>query len=126
MCKFCKLVASGEETIASSEHFVVLNEIAPVSPGHTLILSKRHADDAFALNAEEWADLGNALQTASAAIERVHFPDGYNLGANCGDAAGQTIFHFHLHLIPRYAGDVTQPDGGICTMFRNAPPRHRD
>lgn len=122
MCKFCELIQSGKEVLGETEHFVLLVEISPVSPGHLMIVSKRHATDVFALDTD-WADFGNAVAAAKAHIESEHSPDGYNLGINCGTHAGQTIFHFHCHVIPRYAENNQEPEGGVCKMFKNAPPR---
>jgi len=67
----------------------------------------------FDAGAEERIALFKALDAAKAIIEKDHRPDGYNIGINCGPAAGQTIFHLHIHLIPRYAGDVADPRGGV-------------
>ena len=67
----------------------------------------------FDANAEERTALFKALDAAKAIIEKDHGPDGYNIGINCDPAAGQTIFHLHVHLIPRYAGDVADPRGGV-------------
>lgn len=70
-------------------------------------------EDYFALNDIEKADLDNAIQLAKLLIEQEYTPDGYNIGMNCGVAAGQTVFHFHCHLIPRYIGDMDDPSGGV-------------
>lgn len=85
----------------------------PVSPGHSLIVPRRHVADWFEANEEERAELWNAVEAVSHVIEQRHQPDGYNVGFNCGRAAGQTVFHLHLHVIPRYEGDVEDPRGGV-------------
>ena len=85
----------------------------PVSPGHALLIPHRHIPTWFDANSKERTALLNALDTAKAIMEKDHRPDGYNSGINCGPAAGQTIFHLHVHLIPRYAGDVADPRGGV-------------
>jgi len=85
----------------------------PVSPGHALIVPKRHVADWFGATPEERAELWNAVESVRKVIEQHHQPDGYNVGFNCGRAAGQTVFHLHLHVIPRYDGDVEDPRGGV-------------
>jgi diadenosine tetraphosphate (Ap4A) HIT family hydrolase len=90
----------------------------PVSPGHALLIPFRHVPTWFDVNDEERLTLMRAVDAARAIIEKDHRPDGYNIGMNCGAAAGQTIFHLHVHLIPRYLGDAADPRGGV----RNAIP----
>jgi superfamily II DNA or RNA helicase/diadenosine tetraphosphate (Ap4A) HIT family hydrolase/HKD family nuclease len=85
----------------------------PVSPGHALIIPRRHVASWFEATDEERVELMAAVVDAQTAIERIHQPDGYNLGVNIGHAAGQTIFHLHVHVIPRYHGDVPVPRGGV-------------
>jgi len=85
----------------------------PVSPGHALLVARRHVADWFQATDEEQAELLTALSIAREAILRHHQPDGFNIGVNVGTAAGQTIFHLHVHLIPRYSGDVPDPRGGV-------------
>jgi diadenosine tetraphosphate (Ap4A) HIT family hydrolase len=92
----------------------------PVTPGHMLLIPRRHVADWFETTPEErqalfaLADEARALALrrlgAAPACRR---PDGFNLGVNVGEAAGQTVFHVHLHLIPRYLGDVPDPRGGV-------------
>ena len=84
-----------------------------MSPGHTLIVPRRHEPDFFALTAEEQAALVALVNPVRAALGEQFAPDAYNLGVNAGKAAGQTILHTHLHVIPRYAGDVAEPRGGV-------------
>lgn len=102
-----------ELQIGETECFFLIRDGFPVSPGHTLIISKELREDYFALNAIEKADLDNAIQLAKELIEREYTPDGYNIGMNCGVAAGQTVFHFHCHVMPRYIGDMDDPSGGV-------------
>lgn len=85
----------------------------PVTPGHALLIPRRHVASWFDASDAERAELLAAIGAARAAIERAHSPDGYNLGVNVGAAAGQTVFHLHVHVIPRYAGDVAEPRGGV-------------
>jgi superfamily II DNA or RNA helicase/HKD family nuclease/diadenosine tetraphosphate (Ap4A) HIT family hydrolase len=85
----------------------------PVSPGHALLSPRRHVSDWFDASPDEQAELVRAIETARTAIERDHRPDGYNVGMHLGRAAGQTVFHLHIHVIPRYAGDTPDPRGGV-------------
>jgi superfamily II DNA or RNA helicase/HKD family nuclease/diadenosine tetraphosphate (Ap4A) HIT family hydrolase len=85
----------------------------PVSQGHALIIPRRHVASWFEATDEERVELMAAVTYARAAIEHIHQPDGYNLGVNVGHAAGQTIFHLHVHVIPRYHRDVPSPRGGV-------------
>lgn len=88
-------------------------DASPLSPGHALIVPRRHEPDLFALTGEEQDALWRLLRGVRTRIQQSHHPDGYNVGVNVGAAGGQTIGHVHVHLIPRYAGDVEDPRGGI-------------
>jgi diadenosine tetraphosphate (Ap4A) HIT family hydrolase len=85
----------------------------PISPGHALLVPRRHIDTWFDASANERLGLFQGIDTARAAIRERHRPDGFNVGMNIGAAAGQTVPHLHLHVIPRYAGDVEDPRGGV-------------
>jgi diadenosine tetraphosphate (Ap4A) HIT family hydrolase len=85
----------------------------PVSPGHALLVPRRHVATWFDATAEEQAALMRALSAARDIAAERHRPDGYNVGINVGEAAGQTVFHLHIHLIPRYSGDVADARGGV-------------
>lgn len=89
----------------------------PASPGHLLIIPRRHVADFFATTVEERAAMLALADEARRWIEARYEPDGYNLGINVGEAAGQTIFHVHMHLIPRYRGDAPQPRGGVRAVI---------
>lgn len=102
-----------DKHIGQTEHFFLIRDGFPVSPGHTLIISKQLRKDYFELTQEEKIDLDGAIQLAKSLIEAESTPDGYNIGMNCGETAGQTVFHFHCHLIPRFAGDMENPRGGV-------------
>ncbi|TJZ63570.1 HIT family protein [Sphingobacterium olei] len=102
-----------DKHIGETEHFFLIRDGFAVSPGHTLIISKVLRVDYFELSLDEKADLDNAILLAKSLVEKEFTPDGYNIGMNCGEAAGQTVFHFHCHLIPRYAGDMENPRGGV-------------
>ena len=111
-CPFCK-VESEREIIASSPLSVAFFDGFPVSPGHALIIPKRHVSSFFDLSQEERQDLLSLADSVKQIVEERYHPDGYNIGVNVGEAAGQSIFHVHMHLIPRYQGDVPNPRGGV-------------
>lgn len=89
----------------------------PVSTGHALLIPRRHVAEWFDATTAEQLALIAALPIAKEAIQAHHNPDGYNIGINVGKAAGQTIFHLHVHVIPRYIGDDDDPRGGIRKLF---------
>lgn len=96
------------------DYFFIIKDNFPVSPGHCLIISKKVRTDYFSLNESECEALYRAIDKAKEIIESEHLkPDGYNIGMNCGEAAGQTVMHFHCHVIPRYKGDMENPKGGV-------------
>lgn len=110
-CPFCFLPA--ERVIRKSEYAVVMRDGFPVSPGHTLIIPKRHVASFFEVTAAERTDLMTLLSAARDDLDNQFHPVGYNIGINDGAAAGQTVPHLHIHLIPRYEGDQPDPRGGI-------------
>jgi diadenosine tetraphosphate (Ap4A) HIT family hydrolase len=85
----------------------------PVSEGHALVVTRRHVATWFDASPEEQAALMRGVEIARAEIEKARKPDGYNVGFNAGEAAGQTVFHLHVHVIPRFRGDVEDPRGGV-------------
>ena len=111
-CPFCR-VESEREIIASSAHSLAFFDGFPVSPGHALIIPKRHVASFFDLTKEEQQDILCLLDGVKSIIDDKYHPDGYNLGVNVGEAAGQSVSHVHMHLIPRYKGDVPNPRGGV-------------
>jgi diadenosine tetraphosphate (Ap4A) HIT family hydrolase len=84
-----------------------------VSPGHTLVIPRRHVAEFFDLTAEEVAACMALISEEKKLLDEEFKPDGYNIGVNIGVAAGQSIFHVHIHIIPRYKGDVENPQGGV-------------
>ena len=110
-CPFCTL--PGERVIDHNDHGLVIRDGFPISPGHTLIIPKRHTGSFFDLTETERSDLLLLLDKAKLDLENEFKPDGYNIGINDGPAAGQTVPHLHVHLIPRYAGDREDPRGGV-------------
>lgn len=96
-----------------------------LSRSHVLVVPRRHVADFFRMTTEEKASVLALLDRAQARIQQEYSPDGYNIGVNIGRAAGQSRMHVHVHLIPRYAGDVPDPRGGIrCVLANRAVAAH--
>ena len=114
-CVFCDIRKNNDGNILfSSGSLFAIPDGFPASPGHILIVSKEHREDLFGLSEVEMSELYSMIRRAREHIESAGPPpDGYNVGMNCGAAAGQTIMHFHCHVIPRYRGDVDDPRGGV-------------
>ena len=102
-----------EKVLFRTAHFFAVADGFPVAPGHVLLVSNRLCADWFGLSPEEQAALPDAIARSKSWIEQRHQPEGYNIGMNCGEAAGQTVMHFHCHVIPRYRGDTPDPRGGV-------------
>lgn len=111
-CPFCRAEIE-REIIASSTLSLAFFDGFPVSPGHALIIPKRHVASFFDLTKEEQSDMLKLADEVKLIVDARYHPDGYNLGVNVGEAAGQSVFHVHMHLIPRYRGDVSNPRGGV-------------
>ena len=111
-CPLCRALVQSPR-LAENAHAVAIADGYPISRGHSLILSRRHVEDLFDLSAEEAASLWALVPAVRIAIETTHSPAGFNVGVNVGAAAGQTIGHVHVHVIPRYLGDVEDPRGGV-------------
>ena len=110
-CPFCSLPA--QRILGQNEHALWLRDGFPVSPGHSLVIPKRHIASFFEASETERRALLALLDEAKAAAVAEFQPDGFNIGINDGPAAGQTIGHLHIHLIPRYHGDLADPRGGV-------------
>lgn len=111
-CPFCK-IETERELVASTSLSIAFYDGFPVSTGHTLIIPRRHVASFFDLTKEEQQDMLRLADRVKCIIDEKYHPDGYNVGVNVGEAAGQSIFHVHMHLIPRYKGDVSNPRGGV-------------
>lgn len=109
-CLFCKdpRGVSLERELAYSAR-----DTYAVSPGHTLIIPRRHVANFFDLSPEEINVCMDLIIEERKRLDEEFKPDGYNIGVNVGPAAGQSIFHVHIHVIPRYKGDVENPQGGV-------------
>jgi len=110
-CPFC--VLDPQRILAEDDLTVVYRDGFPVSPGHTVIIPRRHVATLFDATEEEQAALLKALARGKDILDRLHKPDGYNIGINHGLAGGQSVPHVHIHLIPRYLGDKEDPRGGV-------------
>lgn len=110
-CPFCSLPA--DRTVLSSASAIALRDAYPISPGHTLIVPRRHVGSFFEATAQERADLLALLDEAKRELDAQFAPAAFNIGINDGPAAGQTVPHLHIHLIPRYVGDRIDPRGGV-------------
>ena len=115
ICPFCHMDPG--RLISESEFTVTIRDGFPVSEGHTLIIPKRHVPSFFDLEVVEKTAVLQALDEAKQILDREFSPAGYNIGINDGRWAGQTILHLHVHLIPRYEGDVADPRGGVRWIF---------
>lgn len=112
-CPFCRRIRFRRDLLSECDACVAFYDTTPLNPGHVLIIPKRHEPDFLALSPEECGAIVRMAQDIRAQIAEQLHPDGFNLGANVRTAGGQTIDHAHLHLIPRYLGDVPEPKGGI-------------
>jgi diadenosine tetraphosphate (Ap4A) HIT family hydrolase len=111
VCPFCDISTS--RVIDADDLALVIRDNFPVSPGHTLIIPRRHVDSFFSITDQERVSLMRLLYLAQSALRRDYAPAAYNIGINDGLAAGQTVPHLHIHLIPRYTGDSEDPRGGV-------------
>ena len=110
-CPFCP-PADGR-IVYEAELVIALWDGFPFSPGHALLVPKRHVATWFDASPAEQQELMSSIGRVASEIEKRHKPAGYNIGINSGKAAGQTVDHLHVHVIPRYEGDVDDPRGGI-------------
>ena len=110
-CPFCR--PASDRLFHLGQSVLGIWDLFPVSRGHALLVPKRHVASWFEATLDEQQELLEAIQLAKAEIERDHQPDGFNVGINIGSAAGQTVPHLHVHVIPRYSGDMDDPRGGV-------------
>lgn len=110
-CIFCN--PDEESIVLSNDHGYARYDGYPVSPGHLLIIPYRHISSLFELSDDELIGLWSLVKEGREFLDEEYHPDGFNVGVNVGVAAGQSVFHVHIHLIPRYHGDVEDPRGGV-------------
>lgn len=123
-CPFC--IIDSTSFVAENDSCFAIRDGFPVAPGHTLIVPRRHVASFFDLTADEKQDMVSLIDDVKLDIEQSQSPDGYNIGINDGEIAGQTVMHVHLHVIPRRAGDVTDPRGGIRWILPTKAPYWND
>jgi diadenosine tetraphosphate (Ap4A) HIT family hydrolase len=114
-CPFCHL--SGERVVAANAQATVVADAFPVAAGHSLIVPRRHVASFFDLDLSEAQAVFELLLVTHRWLERMYHPSGFNVGVNIGAAAGQTVMHAHVHVIPRYQGDVLEPEGGVRNVI---------
>ena len=110
-CVFCTM--DPDRVLFSNGLAFAIYDGFPVSPGHMLIIPIRHVPEFFGATDDEKQALLDLLDQGKRFLDEKFHPDGYNIGINIGEAAGQTVMHLHIHLIPRYSGDVEDPKGGV-------------
>lgn len=111
-CRFCEKIEKDRIILETSE-WIAFYDAYPVTKGHVLLVSKEHFNTFFDLPDRLRDSLLFRINDIKEILDNKFHPDGYNIGCNCGEAAGQTINHFHLHIIPRYKGDCENPRGGV-------------
>jgi diadenosine tetraphosphate (Ap4A) HIT family hydrolase len=119
-CPFCNLPAG--RIVKTSETVLAIYDGYPVSKGHSLVIPRRHIASWFDATDAEQKDVFRLLAELKNEIDSTSMPAGYNIGINDGAAAGQTIAHLHVHLIPRYLGEPADPRGGVRWIL----PQHAD
>lgn len=119
-CPFCSLEKT--EILLENKLAQAFFDKFPVNAGHVLIIPKRHLSNLFEATSEELRSLWALIEEVQVVLNKRFKPDGYNIGINNGAAAEQTIFHAHIHIIPRYQGDVIDPRGGIRKIKQSLVP----
>lgn len=110
-CIFCNI--EKERVLAENEAAFAIYDNFPVNQGHILVIPKKHINNYFEADAQTKDQLWKLVDNCKEIVDKKYNPDGYNIGINCGEAAGQTVMHLHIHLIPRYKGDIGNPRGGV-------------
>jgi diadenosine tetraphosphate (Ap4A) HIT family hydrolase len=120
-CELCRL----DQVVFEEAEAYVRYDNNSLARGHVLVVPRRHVASFFDMTGPEKARVIELLDRAKAHIEAEFRPDGYNIGVNVGRAGGQSRMHVHVHLIPRYTGDVADPRGGIrCVLAKRATSAH--
>lgn len=116
-CKFCDPVYQHKRTVLENKWFFAKFDGNPVTMGHLIIIPKRHIASFFYLSDQEIIAAYDLIKKVKILLDEKYHPDAYNIGLNNGKAAGQTVFHLHIHVIPRYFGDVSDPTGGVRNVI---------
>jgi diadenosine tetraphosphate (Ap4A) HIT family hydrolase len=120
-CPFCHRI-DGDDILTSTNMGVAFPDAYPLSPGHALVVPRRHVADLFELSSYEFEAIWHLVREVRGLIAEERKPAGFNVGVNIGEAAGQTVQHAHIHVIPRYAGDVENPRGGVRWVLPERAP----
>lgn len=112
-CIFCNIEKNRIVIENETETAYAIYDGFPVNKGHMLIIPKKHFKDYFEVDEQTRDELWKIVDECKKIVDNKFKPDGYNIGINCGEAAGQTVMHLHIHLIPRYKGDIDNPRGGV-------------
>ena len=115
-CFFCKCIEKKDFKL-ENDYAIARFDNFPVNKGHLEIITKRHIKDWWGTSLEEKIAIFDLLDKAKELIDEKFKPDGYNIGINIGEKAGQSVMHLHVHLIPRYSGDVPNPRGGVRAII---------
>jgi len=113
-CVFCRV---SRPLLAENRHAIAFYDINPVSPGHALVVPRVHARTIFDCAPDDYHACFELVREVQRVLHLAHTPDGYNVGVNCEPAGGQSVWHAHIHVIPRYAGDVEKPLGGVRNVI---------
>ena len=113
-CVFC---IPNRDIVADSRLSLAFFDGFPVSKGHVLIVPKRHVRTIWDMDEEEYIDAFELVRKVKSILAERLKPDGFNVGVNCGEAAGQSVWHAHIHVIPRYKGDVSSSRGGVRNII---------
>jgi diadenosine tetraphosphate (Ap4A) HIT family hydrolase len=115
-CPFCHR-SKRIEVICENDYAWATLDIYPVNPGHALIIPKRHFPSFFDITKKEYFAVFDLIKKVKDILNEKFQPDGYNIGININESAGQTIPHVHIHIISRYKGDVENPRGGVRNVI---------
>ena len=113
-CIFCQ---HDRQILAQTNLSFAFLDSFPVSTGHAFIIPKRHVASIWEMTTEEYTDAFNLVRQVKDILQKQFEPQGFNIGVNCGEIAGQTVSHAHIHVIPRYKGDVPNPRGGVRNII---------
>jgi len=113
-CIFCR---HDHAILAQTKLSFAFLDSFPVSDGHALVIPKRHVVSIWEMTTDEYIDAFDLVRQVKDILQRKFEPQGFNIGVNCGEAAGQSVFHAHIHIIPRYTGDVPNPRGGVRNII---------